>query len=64
MKTWSNPEVVELDINKTAYHILGRQKDGGFIGDGNLSGHNMPTGHDQSNCDWCSKFIEPTEKLS
>ena len=34
MKTWSNPELINLDITETAQHILGGCWDGGYIGDG------------------------------
>lgn len=39
MKTWSKPIVEELNINETAHNWLGRYSDGGYIGDGILSGH-------------------------
>lgn len=64
MKKWSKPEVVEVDIKETAYHLFGKAKDGGFIGDGHLTGHNMQEGHDPSKCEWCSKYLDPAEELS
>lgn len=39
MKTWINAEVIELEINKTEYHWTGIYKDGGYVGDGIISGH-------------------------
>lgn len=39
MKTWSKPIVEELNINETAHKWIGRYSDGGYIGDGILSGH-------------------------
>ena len=34
MKTWSNPELINLDIAETAQHCFGTSWDGGYIGDG------------------------------
>lgn len=39
MKTWSKPIVEELNINETAHNWFGQYSDGGYIGDGILSGH-------------------------
>lgn len=39
MKTWNTPDLLELDINQTAHNWLGVYKDGGYIGDGQVSGH-------------------------
>ena len=39
MKTWSKPIVEELKINETAHNWTGIYKDGGYIGDGVISGH-------------------------
>lgn len=39
MKTWSEPIVEELNINETAHNWTGIYKDGGYIGDGVISGH-------------------------
>lgn len=39
MKTWENAEVKELNINETAHNWCGNSWDGGYIGDGILSGH-------------------------
>ena len=39
MKTWSKPIVEELNINETAHNWTGIYKDGGYIGDGVISGH-------------------------
>ena len=39
MKTWSEPIVEELNINETAHNWTGIYIDGGYIGDGVISGH-------------------------
>lgn len=39
MKTWSEPIVEELNINETAHNWTGIYRDGGYIGDGIISGH-------------------------
>ncbi len=39
MKTWTKPVVNELNINETEYNLLGWYSDGGYTGDGILSGH-------------------------
>lgn len=39
MKTWNKPEVEELDVQETAHNFFGRYNDGGYIGDGIISGH-------------------------
>lgn len=39
MKVWENAELRELNIAETAYSCSGRNFDGGYIGDGILSGH-------------------------
>ena len=39
MKTWSEPIVEELSINETAHKWTGIYRDGGYIGDGVISGH-------------------------
>lgn len=39
MKKWNAPEVTELNINETAHNWTGIYKDGGYIGDGEVSGH-------------------------
>lgn len=36
MKTWSNPELINLDITETAQHCFGTSWDGGYIGDGHV----------------------------
>lgn len=36
MKTWTNPEVVNLNISETEEHLLGFCHDGGEIGDGHM----------------------------
>ena len=39
MKTWSEPIVEELNINETAHNWTVIYRDGGYIGDGVISGH-------------------------
>lgn len=39
MKKWNAPAMEELNINETAYHFFGKYNDGGYVGDGILSGH-------------------------
>lgn len=39
MKNWNTPEVAELDVKETAHKWTGIYKDGGYIGDGVISGH-------------------------
>ena len=39
MKKWNTPVVEELSINETAQNWTGIYRDGGYIGDGVISGH-------------------------
>ena len=39
MKKWNAPSVEELNINEPAHNLFGNSWDGGYIGDGVLSGH-------------------------
>ena len=39
MKKWNTPVVDELNINETAHNLTGIYRDGGYIGDGEVSGH-------------------------
>ena len=39
MKKWNAPSVEELNINETAHNWLGNSWGGGYIGDGQISGH-------------------------
>lgn len=39
MKNWNTPEVAELDVKETAHNWTGCYKDGGYVGDGVISGH-------------------------
>ena len=39
MKKWNAPAMEELNINETAHKWMGRYSDGGYIGDGVISGH-------------------------
>ena len=38
-KMWQAPEISELDISETAHNWTGIYRDGGYIGDGVISGH-------------------------
>ena len=39
MKTWATPVVEELSVKETAHNWFGIYRDGGYIGDGVISGH-------------------------
>jgi len=39
MKNWTKPEVEKLSIGATAHNWTGIYRDGGYIGDGIISGH-------------------------
>ena len=39
MKKWTAPELETLSIEETAHNWIGIYKDGGYIGDGVISGH-------------------------
>lgn len=39
MKTWMNPSVEEISLANTEHKWLGCYRDGGYIGDGQISGH-------------------------
>ena len=39
MKKWETPSVTELEISETADKWTGIYRDGGYIGDGIISGH-------------------------
>lgn len=39
MKKWNAPSVEELNISETAHNWTGIYRDGGYIGDGQISGH-------------------------
>ena len=39
MKKWQTPTIQALDINRTEHNWTGIYKDGGYIGDGIISGH-------------------------
>ena len=56
MKTWANAELIQLEISKTEKNWTGIYKDGGYIGDGEISGH----------LSWCKPTPDPdpTELLS
>lgn len=39
MKKWANPGIEALDLQETAHNWTGVYRDGGYIGDGIISGH-------------------------
>lgn len=39
MKKWNAPAMEELNINETAHKWTGIYSDGGYVGDGIISGH-------------------------
>lgn len=39
MAKWEKPELETLDITETAHNWTGVYRDGGYIGDGQVSGH-------------------------
>lgn len=39
MKKWNAPVVEEVNVSETAHKFLGNSRDGGYIGDGQISGH-------------------------
>lgn len=39
MKTWMNPSVEEISLSNTEHGWTGIHRDGGFFGDGVISGH-------------------------
>ncbi|SFB23154.1 hypothetical protein SAMN05216249_11441 [Acetitomaculum ruminis DSM 5522] len=39
MKAWKKPEMEVLNVAATAHAWIGIYKDGGYIGDGEISGH-------------------------
>lgn len=39
MKTWNTPVIESLEVAETAHRWTGIYKDGGYIGDGIISGH-------------------------
>lgn len=39
MKKWDAPVVEVLEIASTEHNWLGNSRDGGYIGDGQISGH-------------------------
>ncbi len=49
MKTWENAEMVELNISETAHQWVGDSWDGGYIGDGQISGHSKWSDDDKNN---------------
>ena len=39
MKQWQEAKLQQLDIGETAHNWTGIYRDGGYIGDGEISGH-------------------------
>lgn len=39
MKKWEKSEMIEISLNETAHNWTGIYRDGGYIGDGEVSGH-------------------------
>jgi len=39
MKNWNTPAIESLEVAETAHDWFGYYKDGGYIGDGQISGH-------------------------
>lgn len=39
MKKWNTPAIETLDLTNTAHNWTGIYRDGGYIGDGEISGH-------------------------
>ena len=39
MAKWNRPEIEELGIEATEHNAIGVYRDGGYIGDGVISGH-------------------------
>ena len=54
MKTWTNAELIQLEISKTEHKWTGIYRDGGYIGDGEISGH----------LQWCNPTPIPTPSPS
>lgn len=61
MKKWNTPVVEELSINETAHNWTGIYRDGGYIGDGEISGHLSWTKPEEKPEE---KPVDPEEKLS
>ena len=38
-KMWQTPVISELNISETAHRWTGIYRDGGYVGDGEISGH-------------------------
>ena len=63
MKKWNTPVVEELSINETAHNWTGIYRDGGYIGDGEISGHLSWTKPEDKPVDPVNP-VDPEEKLS
>ena len=51
MKSWITPETIELNITSTEHSWCGKHLDGGYLGDGTISGHQT------NNSDACVKEV-------
>ena len=60
MKKWEAAEMTALSINETEHKWLGVYRDGGYIGDGIVSGHLSCTDPDKKP----SESTDPVESLS
>lgn len=63
MKKWNAPAMEELNINETAQNWTGIYRDGGYIGDGVISGHLSWDKPEQTNPGQTNPD-EPTNQLS
>lgn len=70
MKTWATPVVEELSVKETAHNWTGIYRDGGYIGDGVISGHlqwtdpNSGTGTGNGTGNGNGNGNDPTNQLS
>lgn len=62
MKKWNAPVVEEVNVSETAHRFLGNSKDGGYIGDGLISGHlKWELGNTPENPTEPTKPVEPVD---
>lgn len=64
MKKWNTPVVEELSISATEHDWFGRYQDGGYVGDGVISGHNSWTKPEDNKPVDSVDPVDPEEKLS
>ncbi|MCQ2537274.1 MAG: hypothetical protein MJ124_02625 [Lachnospiraceae bacterium] len=63
MKNWTAPEVAVLEISETAHNWTGIYRDGGYIGDGEISGHlSWSKPSDNGNNGGSTEPSEPTDE--